>query len=91
MHGGGWYTRILAPVLKERGKLYVALGTKGIEESLLKQPGFEAVEVLPVVTSSTREGRRTGIGTIDFGVTGVVSIRSSVPSSRSLLTQPALM
>jgi predicted methyltransferase len=69
--GGGWYTRILAPVLKEKGKLYVALGTKGIEESLLKQPGFEAVEVLPVVTHSTREGRRTSIGAIDFGVTGV--------------------
>jgi predicted methyltransferase len=69
--GGGWYTRILAPFLKEKGKLYVALGTKGIEESLLKQPGFEAVEVLPVVTHSTREGRRTSIGAIDFGVTGV--------------------
>lgn len=69
--GGGWYTRILAPVLKEKGKLYVALGTKGIEESLLGQPGFEAVQVLPVVTNSTREGRRTSIGAIDFGVTGV--------------------
>ena len=25
--GGGWYTRVLAPVLADNGKLYVALGT----------------------------------------------------------------
>ncbi|MGH8165784.1 MAG: methyltransferase, partial [Woeseiaceae bacterium] len=25
--GGGWYTRILAPVLRENGELYVAIAT----------------------------------------------------------------
>ena len=45
--GGGWYTKILAPLLREDGKLYVSLGTDRIEESLLKEPGFDKVEVIP--------------------------------------------
>ena len=69
--GGGWYTRILAPVLKENGQLYVALGTKGVEANLLGTPGFEAVKVLPVVTNAKPEGRRTTVGPLDFGVSGV--------------------
>jgi len=69
--GGGWYTRILAPVLKEKGQLYVALGTKGVEANLLGTPGFEAVKVLPVVTNAKSEGRRTTVGPLDFGVSGV--------------------
>lgn len=41
--GGGWYTRILAPVLAENGQLYVALGAGRVSEGLLKEPGFEDV------------------------------------------------
>ncbi len=41
--GGGWYTRILGPVLAENGQLYVALGTDRISEGVLMEPGFEAV------------------------------------------------
>lgn len=33
--GGGWYTKLLAPVLKEKGKLYEAYGTGRIEKNLL--------------------------------------------------------
>jgi len=44
--GGGWYTRVLAPVLAENGKLYVALGSGRVESSLLGTPGFEKVEAL---------------------------------------------
>ena len=44
--GGGWYTRVLAPVLAENGKLYVALGTRRVKEGVLKEPGFENVELL---------------------------------------------
>ena len=29
--GGGWYTRILAPVLSDAGTLYVALGTRRVK------------------------------------------------------------
>lgn len=42
--GGGWYTRILAPVLKDKGKLHVAYGTNWMGD-LLTQPGFEKVSL----------------------------------------------
>ena len=41
--GGGWYTRILAPVLAENGQLYVALGAGRVSEGLLTEAGFEDV------------------------------------------------
>jgi predicted methyltransferase len=44
--GGGWYTRVLAPVLAENGKLYVALGSGRVEENLMGTPGFEKIEAL---------------------------------------------
>ncbi|WP_075185401.1 class I SAM-dependent methyltransferase [Teredinibacter haidensis] len=43
--GGGWYTRILAPTLREKGKLYVAYGANWMGD-LLQQPGFENVTLL---------------------------------------------
>ena len=39
--GGGWYTKLLAPILAANGKLYEALGTAGIENNLLLKKGFE--------------------------------------------------
>lgn len=69
--GGGWYTRILAPVLKDKGQLYVAVGTRRVEEGLVGQPGFEAVKVLPIAAQPTPEGRFYSIGAFDLGVTGV--------------------
>ncbi|MDJ0710727.1 MAG: hypothetical protein QNJ14_10065 [Woeseiaceae bacterium] len=44
--GGGWYTRVLAPVLADNGQLYVALGTRRVEENIAPLPGFENIEVL---------------------------------------------
>jgi len=44
--GGGWYTKLLAPVLAENGEFYVALGTSRVSESLLGQEGFDKVGVL---------------------------------------------
>lgn len=32
--GRGWYTKLLAPALKEKGQLYVGVGTKRLEEHL---------------------------------------------------------
>jgi predicted methyltransferase len=40
MPGGGWYTRLLAPVLKEKGKLHVAIGTGRVETRLLGSAEF---------------------------------------------------
>ena len=44
--GGGWYTKLLAPVLKDNGKLYVAVGTGRVKENVLSQDGFDQVEVV---------------------------------------------
>jgi predicted methyltransferase len=44
--GGGWYTKLLAPVLAENGEFYVALGAGRVSENVLGQPGFEQVKVV---------------------------------------------
>lgn len=44
--GGGWYTRLLAPVLRDKGDFYVALGTGRVEENLLGEAPFDKVKVL---------------------------------------------
>ncbi len=69
--GGGWYTKLLAPVLAEEGRLFVAIGTRRLEEGLLKQPGFERVEVVPVSGEFGRDGRRTDITDLAFEVADI--------------------
>jgi predicted methyltransferase len=44
--GGGWYTRILAPVMREKGDFSIAYGTGRVEEKLLTNEGFDKVKVL---------------------------------------------
>ncbi|MEM8816236.1 MAG: methyltransferase [Pseudomonadota bacterium] len=53
--GGGWYTRVLAPVLADNGKLYVAMGTGRVEDTVLREPGFEKVEVIETAANIRRE------------------------------------
>jgi len=53
--GGGWYTRVLAPVLADDGKLYVAMGTGRVESALLGEPGFGEVEVIETAANIRRE------------------------------------
>lgn len=71
--GGGWYTRVLAPVLAENGKLYVAIGTGRTKRTVLTEPGFERVEVLETNDNIRRpEGSRYYlIDEFQFGVSGV--------------------
>ncbi len=58
--GGGWYTKLLAPVLAENGEFYVALGTGRVEETVLNQPGFDQVKVVAKEARVYRpEGSRT--------------------------------
>lgn len=56
--GGGWYTRVLAPVLAENGKLYISLGTGRVSERVLTEPGFEKVEVLETSANIRRSPDR---------------------------------
>ncbi|MCJ8293211.1 MAG: methyltransferase [Colwellia sp.] len=44
--GGGWYTKLLAPALRDKGQFYLSLGTKGLKESLLKQNPFDKVKLI---------------------------------------------
>jgi predicted methyltransferase len=44
--GGGWYTKILAPVLAENGEYYVALGTGRVKQNLAELPGFENMQIV---------------------------------------------
>ncbi|MGB5247777.1 MAG: hypothetical protein WBN34_14590 [Woeseia sp.] len=68
--GGGWYTKLLAPVLRDKGKLYVSIGTRGVSENLLTQPGFDKVEALEIDAALSRDGEfgTNNIGPFDFGV-----------------------
>lgn len=44
--GGGWYTKILVPVVAEQGKYYGAIGTNRIKERLSDKPGFEKMNII---------------------------------------------
>lgn len=71
--GGGWYTRVLAPVLADNGRLYVALGTGTVSERVLSQPGFEKVEVIETAANVRRpEGsRQYVVDDFDLGITSL--------------------
>lgn len=68
--GGGWYTRVLAPVLAENGQLYLALGTQRVEENIAPLPGFGKIEILQTNENLHRpDGERHYVmDEFDFGV-----------------------
>ncbi len=68
--GGGWYTKLLAPVLRDNGELYVAIGTNGVRDRLLTQPGFDHIKVLDVDLESVGDGPfgTSNVSSFDFGV-----------------------
>jgi predicted methyltransferase len=68
--GGGWYTKLLAPVMRERGYLYVALGTSRVSERILDKDGFDHVQVVAEDANIFRpEGSR--FYTLEFDGLGV--------------------
>lgn len=44
--GGGWYSKLLAPALRDNGQFYLSLGTKGLKESLLTKKPFDKVKLV---------------------------------------------
>lgn len=57
--GGGWYTKLLAPVLAEKGEFYVALGTNRVHTALADVPGFDKMRVTGTEAKISRaEGAR---------------------------------
>lgn len=69
--GGGWYTKLLAPVVQENGEYYAAFGTGGISKSLITEPGFEDVHVVAADTKMYRkeDARFYSLETNGLGVT----------------------
>ncbi|XOV88919.1 MAG: class I SAM-dependent methyltransferase [Pseudomonadota bacterium] len=45
--GGGWYTKLLGPVLEEKGKLYVSIGAERIHAALKDTVGFGSLTLIP--------------------------------------------
>lgn len=68
--GGGWYTKLLAPTLRDNGKLYVAIGTGNVSANLLNKPGFDKVSALDIGVDMVRDGEfgTNNIPAFDFGV-----------------------
>ena len=68
--GGGWNTKLLAPVLRENGELYVAIGTNNVQQNLVPQPGFDHINVIDIGVGLERTGpfRTNFIPEFDFGV-----------------------
>ncbi len=46
--GGGWYTKIVAPVVADEGEYYVTLGTRRMNEMLEQHDELAKVKVLPL-------------------------------------------
>jgi predicted methyltransferase len=71
--GGGWYTKLLAPVLRDNGALYVAIGTDRVRDNLLTQAGFDHVNVIDIGVDSEPSGpfRTRNIESFSFGVSDI--------------------
>lgn len=71
--GGGWYTRLLAPTLRDNGELHVAIGVNNVRENLVTQPGFEHVQVIDIGVELERTGpfRTVNVAPFEFGLSDV--------------------
>jgi predicted methyltransferase len=70
--GGGWYTKLLVPVMAEKGEYYAALGTDRIKKNLSGKPGFEGMNIIAEDSRLYRpEGARSYVlETNGLGTTG---------------------
>ncbi len=68
--GGGWYTKILGPVLEEEGTLYLSIGTNTAAKLIDNAPGFASTEVIPFDGAGRSEvdERRYTVPEFSFGV-----------------------
>jgi predicted methyltransferase len=71
--GGGWYTKLLAPVLAEKGEFYIAFGTSRAQSAVAGQPGFENMRITAVDAKIGREegARFYTASNTDLGVKNV--------------------
>lgn len=63
--GGGWYTKILAAVLREKGEFFIAISADRVAESLGKEPGFDHIKLISAEAGSPKSSDSGGM---NFGV-----------------------
>lgn len=68
--GNGWYTKILAPVLKDNGELYLAYSKPWLDDldKLLKVDGLSDAKKLPIDLKWLNKENRYQLGKLDFGM-----------------------
>jgi len=68
---GGWFTKILAPVLAEKGELYVAIGTERAVAPLIKNtPALSKVKIAPTDAKMVM-GQQMGFFDLEITTLGV--------------------
>ena len=74
--GGGWYTALLAPALKDKGQLYLGMAGDRIKDGLLKQKGFSKVETVSNDSKWERnkEEKRYDLSNINFDVKNIDAV-----------------
>ena len=63
--GKGWYTRILASLLKEKGKFYLSVGTRRLEPSLFESGIISKSDIVGKVEGFTKTEKPGFIFTVD--------------------------
>ncbi len=71
--GNGWYTKILGPILNEKGQLYVVSSGYYLKDidPILSKPGFDNIKKLPIDLSWDRKERRYSYKQDGYGLTGM--------------------
>lgn len=69
--GAGWYTKLLAPVLREKGAFHVAYGTSRVVENIVPLEGFDHIKIAAADSSLNRPAgaRHYVLQTSALGVT----------------------
>lgn len=68
--GNGWYTKILGPVLKDKGELHLAYNEKWLKdlEPILSKPEFKTTKKLPIDLTWNGKDRRYDLNLPSFGI-----------------------
>ncbi|MCJ8274452.1 MAG: methyltransferase, partial [Psychrosphaera sp.] len=71
--GNGWYTKVLGPILNEKGQLYVLSADKWLKDLdvFMSKPGFDNIKKLPIDLSWNREERRYNYDQAGYGLTDI--------------------
>ena len=69
--GTAWYTKILAPVLKDKGQLYVAFDGDFLDrvlDPLMVHDGMSKIKKLPIPVKFNRKRMAYDVGKLNFGM-----------------------